>query len=146
TRQNVQHQDRSAEQVAAISKGAYVLKDCDGEPQVILMGTGSEVELATAAAETLSAEGIKVRVVSMPCTDIFDKQDVAYKESVLPSSVTARAAIEAGTTALWYKYVGLNGAVIGIDRYGESAPAKVLFEYFGITADKLVTAAKELLS
>ncbi len=146
TRQNVQHQDRSAEQVADISKGAYVLKDCDGEPQIILMGTGSEVELATAAAEQLSAEGINVRVVSMPCTDLFDKQDAAYKESVLPSSVTARAAIEAGTTALWYKYVGLNGAVIGMDCFGESAPAKELFEHFGITANKLAEAAKELLS
>ncbi|HIF17951.1 MAG TPA: transketolase [Cycloclasticus sp.] len=146
TRQNVQHQERSAEQVAAISKGAYVLKDCDGEPQIILMGTGSEVELATAAAEQLSADGIKVRVVSMPCTDLFDKQDAAYKESVLPSSVTARAAIEAGTTALWYKYVGLNGAVIGMDCFGESAPAKELFEHFGITANKLAAAAKNLLS
>jgi transketolase len=146
TRQNVQHQDRSAEQVADISKGAYVLKDCDGEPQIILMGTGSEVELATAAAEQLSAEGINVRVVSMPCTDLFDKQDAAYKESVLPASVTARAAIEAGTTALWYKYVGLNGAVIGMDCFGESAPAKELFEHFGITANKLAEAAKELLS
>ncbi|PHS72912.1 MAG: transketolase [Cycloclasticus sp.] len=146
TRQNVQHQDRSAEQVADISKGAYVLKDCDGKPQIILMGTGSEVELATAAAEQLSADGIKVRVVSMPCTDLFDKQDAAYKESVLPSSVTARAAIEAGTTALWYKYVGLNGAVIGMDCFGESAPAKELFEHFGITANKLVVAAKALVA
>tara|TARA_R110002074_G_scaffold145034_2_gene293451 strand:- start:84385 stop:86388 length:2004 start_codon:yes stop_codon:yes gene_type:complete len=145
TRQNVQHQDRSAEQLAAISKGGYVLKDCDGEPQLILIGTGSEVELATSAAETLSAEGINVRVVSMPCTDIFDKQDAAHKESVLPAAVTARVAIEAGSTALWYKYVGLQGAVIGIDRFGESAPAEVLFEYFGITVDKLVTAAKGVL-
>jgi transketolase len=145
TRQNVQHQERTAEQVSDISKGAYVLKDCDGEPQVILMGTGSEVELATTAAEQLSADGIKVRVVSMPCTDVFDKQDAAYKESVLPSSVTARAAIEAGTTALWYKYVGLNGAVVGMDCFGESAPAKELFEHFGITAVKLTKAAKGLL-
>ncbi|MBQ0789125.1 MAG: transketolase, partial [Cycloclasticus sp.] len=145
TRQNVQHQDRTAEQVAAIAKGGYILKDCDGEPQLILMGTGSEVELATSAAQILAADGIKVRVVSMPCTNVFDKQDAAYKESVLPASVTARAAIEAGSTALWYKYVGLNGAVIGIDCFGESAPAGVLFEHFGITADKLVDAAKGLL-
>lgn len=145
TRQNVQHQDRSTEQVSAISKGGYILRDCDGEPQVILMGTGSEVELATAAAETLSADGIKVRVVSLPCTDIFDKQDAAYRESVLPSSVTARAAIEAGTTGLWYKYVGLNGAVIGMDCFGESAPAKELFEHFGITSAKLIDAAKGLI-
>ncbi|MEH6502486.1 MAG: transketolase [Cycloclasticus sp.] len=145
TRQNVQHQERSAEQVSAISKGGYVLKDCEGEPQLILIGTGSEVELATTAADTLTAEGIKTRVVSMPCTDIFDKQDATYKESVLPASVVARVAIEAGSTALWYKYVGLQGAVIGIDRFGESAPAKALFEYFGITADKLVTAAKGVL-
>ena len=145
TRQNVQHQDRTAEQVAAIAKGGYILKDCDGEPQIILMGTGSEVELATSAAQILAADGIKVRVVSMPCTNVFDKQDAAYKESVLPASVTARAAIEAGSTALWYKYVGLNGAVIGIDCFGESAPAGILFEHFGITADKLVDAAKGLL-
>jgi len=145
TRQNVQHQERTTEQVAAISKGAYILQDCIGEPQVILMGTGSEVELATTAAATLSKDGIRVRVVSMPCVDIFDKQDAAYKESVLPAAVSARVAIEAGTTALWYKYVGLQGAVIGLDRFGESAPAKELFEFFGITAEKLVETAKGLL-
>ncbi|MBV1875658.1 MAG: transketolase [Cycloclasticus sp.] len=145
TRQNVQHQERSAKQLALIAKGGYVLKDCDGEPQVILMGTGSEVELATAGAERLTADGIKVRVVSMPCTDVFDAQDAEYKESVLPSSVVARVAIEAGSTSLWYKYVGLQGAVIGLDRFGESAPAKELFEYFGITAEKLVAAAKSIL-
>ncbi|ORU91287.1 MAG: transketolase [Cycloclasticus sp. symbiont of Poecilosclerida sp. N] len=145
TRQNVQHQERTAEQVSVISKGGYILKDCDGEPQVILMGTGSEVELAIEAAQKLSAGGIKVRVVSMPCTDVFDAQDVVYKESVLPASVTARAAIEAGATGLWYKYVGLNGTVIGIDCFGESAPAKELFEYFGISANKLADAAKALL-
>ena len=145
TRQNVQHQQRSAEQVAAIAKGAYILQDCTGEPQVILMGTGSEVELATTAAATLSAEGIKVRVVSMPCVDLFEKQDAAYQESVLPAAVSARVAIEAGSTGLWYKYVGLQGAVIGLDRFGESAPAKELFEFFGITAEKLITTAKGLL-
>ena len=145
TRQNVQHQERSDEQLAAISKGAYILKDCDGEPQVILMGTGSEVELATTAAESLTADGIKVRVVSMPCVDLFDQQDAAYKESVLPAAVSARVAIEAGSTGLWYKYVGLQGAVIGLDRFGESAPAKELFEFFGITADKMVAAAKGIL-
>ncbi|MBV1951165.1 MAG: transketolase, partial [Cycloclasticus sp.] len=145
TRQNVQHQERSDEQLAAISKGAYILQDCDGEPQVILMGTGSEVELATTAAESLTADGIKVRVVSMPCVDLFDQQDAAYKESVLPAAVSARVAIEAGSTGLWYKYVGLQGAVIGLDRFGESAPAKELFEFFGITADKMVAAAKGLL-
>lgn len=145
TRQNVQHQERTAEQVSVISKGGYILKDCDGEPQVILMGTGSEVELAIEAAQKLSVGGIKVRVVSMPCTDVFDAQDVVYKESVLPASVTARAAIEAGATGLWYKYVGLNGTVIGIDCFGESAPAKELFEYFGISANKLADAAKALL-
>ena len=145
TRQNVQHQDRTAEQVAAIAKGGYILKDCDGEPQIILMGTGSEVELATSAAQILAADGIKVRVVAMRCTNVFDKQDAAYKESVLPGAVTAIAAIAPGSTALWYKYVGLNGAVIGIDCFGESAPAGILFEHFGITADKLVDAAKGLL-
>lgn len=145
TRQNVQHQPRTSDQVAAISKGGYILKDCEGEPQVILMATGSEVELATTAADVLAAEGVKVRVLSMPCTDLFDRQDMAYKESILPASVTARVAIEAGSTSLWYKYVGLQGAVIGLDRFGESAPAKELFEYFGITAEKLVEAAKNLI-
>ncbi|AFT68087.1 transketolase [Cycloclasticus sp. P1] len=145
TRQNVQHQPRTADQVAAISKGGYILKDCEGEPQVILMATGSEVELATTAADVLAAEGVKVRVLSMPCTDLFDRQDMAYKESILPASVTARVAIEAGSTSLWYKYVGLQGAVIGLDRFGESAPAKELFEYFGITVEKLVEAAKNLI-
>ncbi len=145
TRQNVQHQNRSAEQLGLIAKGGYILKDCEGLPQIILMGTGSEVELATTAAETLTAAGIKARVVSMPCVDIFDKQDAAYKEMVLPTAVTARAAIEAGATGLWYKYVGINGAVIGMDCFGESAPAKELFEHFGITAEKLAEAAKGLI-
>ncbi|MGB1702588.1 MAG: transketolase, partial [Cycloclasticus sp.] len=142
TRQNVQHQPRSVEQVELISKGGYILKDCDGEPRALLIATGSEVELATAAAQILSAEGIPVRVISMPSTEVFDQQDDAYRESVLPVSVTARVAIEAGSTSLWYKYVGLQGEVIGIDRFGESAPAKELFEYFGITTEKLVEAVK----
>jgi len=145
TRQNVQHQPRSVEQVELISKGGYILKDCDGEPRALLIATGSEVELATAAAQILSAEGIPVRVISMPSTEVFDQQDDAYRESVLPVSVTARVAIEAGSTSLWYKYVGLQGEVIGIDRFGESAPAKELFEYFGITTEKLVEAVKNSL-
>lgn len=145
TRQNVQHQPRSVEQVELISKGGYILKDCDAEPKALLIATGSEVELATAAAQILSAEGIPVRVISMPSTEVFDQQDDAYRESVLPVSVTARVAIEAGSTSLWYKYVGLQGEVIGIDRFGESAPAKELFEYFGITTEKLVEAVKNSL-
>lgn len=145
TRQNVQHQPRSNEQLANIAKGAYVLSDCEGTPDIILIGTGSEVELATGAAEKLTAQGKAVRVVSMPCTDVFDKQDAAYIEQVLPAAVTARVAVEAGSTMCWYKYVGLQGKVIGIDRYGESAPAKVLFEYFGITIDGVVEAANEIL-
>jgi len=145
TRQNVLHQQRNAEQLAGIQKGAYILKDCEGQPDLILMATGSEVELATAAAEQLTKDGTKVRVVSMPCVDVFDQQNLAYRESVLPSDVLARVAIEAGSTGLWYKYVGLQGDVIGIDRYGESAPAPVLFEYFGFTVDNIVSTAKNIL-
>lgn len=145
TRQNVQHQPRATDQVEAIAKGAYILQDCAGEPEVILIGTGSEVELATAAATTLTEQGVAVRVVSMPSVDVFEKQDASYREQVLPSTVTRRVAVEAGSTTCWYKYVGLQGRVIGIDTFGESAPANVLFEYFGITADAVVNAAKELL-
>lgn len=142
TRQGTQQQPRTAQQLADIKRGAYVLSDDAGTPDVILLGTGSEVELATAAAEALRAEGKKVRVVSMPSTDVFDAQDADYKESVLPSAVTARVAVEAGIKDFWYKYVGLNGAVIGMETFGESAPAAELYEYFGITTKHVVEAAK----
>jgi transketolase len=142
SRQGLPHQKRSAQQIADIRKGGYILKDCDGTPDVIIIATGSEVGLAMGAAEQLG--GKKVRVVSMPSTNVFDAQDDAYRESILPSSVTARVAVEAAVTGGWYKYVGLNGAVVGIDRFGESAPAGELFEYFGFTVDNVVKAVNSV--
>ncbi|AUI86992.1 transketolase [Vibrio azureus] len=146
SRQNLAQQARTAEQVADIAKGAYILKDSDGKPELILIATGSEVELAMKAAEQLTAEGKKVRVVSMPSTDAFDKQDAAYRESVLPSDVTARIAIEAGIADFWYKYVGFDGRIIGMTTFGESAPASQLFEMFGFTVENVVNTANELLA
>ncbi len=146
SRQNLAQQPRSAEQVADIAKGGYILKDSDGKPELILIATGSEVELAVKAAEQLTAEGKKVRVVSMPSTDAFDKQDAAYREAVLPSDVTARIAIEAGIADFWYKYVGFDGRIIGMTTFGESAPADRLFEMFGFTVENVVNTAKELLA
>lgn len=145
SRQNLEQQPRTAEQLANIEKGAYILNDCAGTPELIFIATGSEVELAVKAAEQLTSEGRKVRVVSMPSTDAFDKQDAAYREAVLPANVTARVAIEAGIADYWFKYTGLNGAIIGMHTFGESAPAEVLFKEFGITVEKAVEAAKSLL-
>ncbi|EJI1384692.1 MULTISPECIES: transketolase [Vibrio] len=146
SRQNLAQQERAAEQVADIAKGAYILKDCEGKPELILIATGSEVELAVEAAAQLTAEGKKVRVVSMPSTDAFDKQDAAYREAVLPSDVTARIAIEAGIADFWYKYVGFDGRIIGMTSFGESAPAGELFKMFGFTTENVVNTAKELLA
>ncbi|MCB1639000.1 MAG: transketolase, partial [Thiothrix sp.] len=143
TRQNLPHQQRDAGQLAAIARGGYVLKDCDGTPQAIIIATGSEVALAMAAADKLT--GRRVRVVSMPSTDTFAAQDEAYRESVLPASVTARVAVEAGATGGWYQYVGLAGKVIGIDTFGESAPAGVLFKHFGFTVEHVVAAVESVL-
>jgi transketolase len=145
SRQNLAQQERTEAQLANIARGGYVLKDCDGTPELILIATGSEVELAVAAYGQLSGEGRKVRVVSMPSTDAFDKQDAAYRESVLPKAVSARVAIEAGISDYWYKYVGLNGDVVGMTTFGESAPAEKLFELFGFTVDNVVSKAKALL-
>ncbi|MBK4724373.1 transketolase [Pantoea agglomerans] len=145
SRQNLAQQDRTAEQLANVARGAYVLKDCAGTPEVILIATGSEVELAVGAYDKLTAEGRKVRVVSMPSTDAFDKQDAAYREAVLPKAVSARVAIEAGIADYWFKYVGLNGAIVGMTSFGESAPAEKLFELFGFTVDNVVAKAKGLL-
>ncbi|MFY9178370.1 MAG: transketolase [Venatoribacter sp.] len=142
SRQNLKHQERNAEQVANIAKGGYVLRDCDGTPDVILIGTGSEVELATAAAEQLN--GKKVRVVSMPCAELFCKQDAAYIESVLPAAVTKRVAVEALHKDYWHKFVGLTGKIIGMETFGESAPAGELFKEFGITVEAVVAAANSL--
>ncbi|TNC12241.1 transketolase [Vibrio diabolicus] len=146
SRQNLAQQERDAEQVADIAKGGYTLKDCEGKPELILIATGSEVELAVEAAAQLTAEGKKVRVVSMPSTDAFDKQDAAYREAVLPSDVTARIAIEAGIADFWYKYVGFDGRIIGMTSFGESAPAGELFKMFGFTTENVVNTAKELLA
>ncbi|WP_394209360.1 transketolase [Enterovibrio calviensis] len=146
SRQNLAQQARSADQVTDISKGGYVLLDSVGQPEVILIATGSEVELAVNASKDLSAQGFNVRVVSMPSTDTFDKQDAAYRESVLPSDVTARVAIEAGIADFWYKYVGFDGRIIGMHSFGESAPADQLFKMFGFTVENVVETAKELLA
>ena len=145
SRQNLQHQDRDAQQIADIARGGYVLKDCAGEPELILIATGSEVGLAVQAFDKLSEQGRKVRVVSMPSTSVFDAQDAAYKQSVLPLQVGARIAIEAAHADFWYKYVGLEGRVIGMTTYGESAPAAALFEEFGFTLDNILGTAEELL-
>ena len=144
SRQGLPVQPRSEQQLADIARGGYVLVEPAAKPQVILMGTGSELKLAVEAAAVLAGEGIAARVVSMPCTDVFDRQDKAYQASVLPADVPA-VAVEAGVTRGWYKYVGRTGAVVGLDRFGESAPEKVLYELFGITAAKVVEAAKRVM-
>ncbi|MER5162625.1 transketolase, partial [Serratia marcescens] len=142
SRQNLTQQPRTAEQLANVYRGGYVLKDCAGTPDVILIATGSEVGITVEAADKLTAAGRKVRVVSMPSTDAFDKQDAAYRESVLPAAVTARVAVEAGIADYWYKYVGLNGAIVGMTTFGESAPAEQLFAEFGFTVDNVVAKAQ----
>ena len=146
SRQNLPHQPRTAEQLANIAKGGYVLLDCGcARPDAILIATGSEVELAMAAAKELTAKGKKIRVVSMPSTDCFESQSKEYQQSVLPDAVQARVAIEAGVTTGWYRYVGIQGRVIGLDRFGESAPAEQLFPYFGFTTENVVNAVEEIL-
>ena len=145
SRQNLDHQPRNDEQLANIARGGYVLKDCEGTADAILIATGSEVALALSAAEELTAKGKKIRVVSMPSTDRFDAQDAAYRESVLPSDVITRVAVEAAHKDFWYKYVGLEGAIIGMETFGESAPANQLFEEFGFTTDNIVGTVEELL-
>ncbi|HDT5889988.1 TPA: transketolase, partial [Aeromonas dhakensis] len=141
SRQNLAQMDRSAQQLADTAKGGYVLKDCAGTPELILIATGSEVELAVAAYEQLTAKGRAVRVVSLPSTDVFDAQSAEYKESVLPASVTKRVAIEAGIADYWYKYVGFGGKIIGMRSFGESAPAELLFKEFGFTVENVVATA-----
>ena len=141
SRQGLAQQPRTEAQVADVAKGGYVLVDCDGTPELILIATGSEVQLAVDAAAKLSEQGKAVRVVSMPSTDVFDRQDAAYRESVLPSAVVKRVAVEALSKESWYKYVGFNGAIVGMDTFGESAPAGELFKHFNITVDAVVEAA-----
>jgi transketolase len=145
SRQNLQHQTRDAVQIECINRGGYVLKDCAGEPELILIATGSEVGLAVQAFDKLTEQGRKVRVVSMPCTSVFEAQDAGYKQAVLPLQVSARIAIEAAHADYWYKYVGLEGRVIGMTTYGESAPAPALFEEFGFTLENILGQAEELL-
>ena len=145
SRQGLPHQARSAEQVALIARGGYILSDSEGTPDVILIATGSEIGLAQSVAGVLRDKGTKVRVVSMPSTDVFDAQDAEYKQHVLPLEVSARVAIEAGIEDFWYKYVGLDGRIVGMSTYGESAPANELYEEFGFTVDNIVAVTEELL-
>ncbi|MGI4938493.1 MAG: transketolase-like TK C-terminal-containing protein, partial [Janthinobacterium lividum] len=144
SRQNLPYQDRDEQAVASIARGGYVLRDAP-DARAIIIATGSEVELAVKAANALAAQGVPVRVVSMPCTDVFDRQELAYKASVLTKGLP-RVAVEAGVTAFWHKYVGLEGAVIGIDTFGESAPAGVLFKHFGFTTESVVAAVEAVLA
>lgn len=145
SRQNLAQIERSPDQVKAIARGGYVLKDSGGKPDLILIATGSELEITVLAAEKLVADGHSVRVVSLPSTDVFDKQDEEYRESVLPSDVSARVAVEAGIADYWYKYVGLKGAIVGMTTYGESAPAEKLFPFFGFTVENIVEKAKKVM-
>ena len=142
SRQGLPHQERSQQQISDIARGGYVLLDSDGTPDVIIIATGSEVALAVAVAAEL---GQKIRVVSMPCVEAFEAQDAAYKQSVLPGEVTVRVAVEAGVSDFWYKYVGLAGRVVGMDRFGESAPAGQLFAEFGFTQEHLSKTVQQLL-
>jgi len=146
SRQTLAHQARSDAQLALIEFGGYVLSDpADGKFDRILIATGSEVDLAMQAANALAKEGIGARVVSMPCTNVFDRQPQAYRDSVLPPAVRKRVAVEAGVTDYWRKYVGLDGHVVGIDTFGASAPAEALFKHFGFTVDEVVAAVKSLV-
>jgi transketolase len=144
SRQSLAHQQRSEEQLADIARGAYILRDCDGEPDSIVMATGSEVEICVEAVTALQAEGVKVRLVSIPSVDVFESQDAAYQESVLPAAVRKRLAVEAAAADYWYKLVGLDGKVIGMESFGESAPGPVLLEHFGFSVANVVATLKSL--
>jgi transketolase len=137
SRQNLPHQQRDAAQLANVARGGYILQDCDGAPEAIIIATGSEVGIAQQATDALTAQGRKVRLVSIPCTELFERQDTAYQAQVLPASVTARVAVEAAHADYWYKYVGLTGKVIGMTDFGASAPANELFDMYGFTAEKI---------
>ena len=145
SRQGLAPHVRTPEQISNLRRGGYVLRDCAGEPEVLLLATGSEVDLAVQAAAELAARGRAARVVSMPCCEAFERQDAAYRESVLPSSVRARVAVEAAASDWWRKYVGLDGRVVGMTSFGESAPAGELFAHFGFTVENVVRQALELL-
>ena len=146
TRQSVAHQPREAGQVAAIARGAYVLIDCEGPPEAIVIATGSEVGIAAAAVRSMAQQGRRVRLVSMPSTTTFERQDEAYKHSVLPPSVTRRVAVEAGVREPWWRYVGLKGQIVGIDHFGASAPAQELFKHFGFTSEHVTQAIERVLT
>ncbi|HUD97729.1 MAG TPA: transketolase, partial [Woeseiaceae bacterium] len=146
TRQSVPHQERSDEQLTAIRRGGYVLRDCEGSPAIVFIATGSEVGLAVAAATALNERGIACRVVSMPCTDLFDSQPEGYRSHVLPAKCRKRIVIEAGITELWWRFAGPAGRVIGLDRYGESAPAGELFEHFGFSVEHVLKVADDLIN
>jgi transketolase len=145
SRQSLAHQTREAEQVAAIGRGGYVLLDCDGQPEAVVIATGSEVQLAMDAARQLGAAGRKIRVVSLPCAEVFEQQDASYREAVLPATITARLAVEAAHADYWRKYVGLDGGVVGMTSFGESAPAGDLMRHFGFTVDNVVAALEAML-
>lgn len=145
SRQNLPHVSRTPAQIDAIRRGGYVLRDCDGTPDAIIIATGSEVDLALKVAEELAGKGKKIRVVSMVSTNVFDAQDAAYRESVLPSAVTKRVVVEAGVSDGWYKYVGFGGKIVGLDRFGESAPAGQLFKEFGFTVENVVKQVESIL-
>jgi len=145
SRQNLPFIERTKDQVAAVAKGGYVLHDCEGSPELIIIAAGSEVCISLAAAQQLAQLDKKVRVVSMPSTDVFDQQDDAYKESVLPASVSKRIAVEAGVSDYWYKYVGLDGHVIGMDTFGASAPGNVAMQHFGFSEENIIHHVNEML-
>src|SRR5713226_180371 len=145
TRQSVAHEARDADQVAAIRRGGYVLIDSEGPPEVIVIATGSEVGIAAEAVRAVAAKGNKIRLVSMPSTNTFDAQDDAYKQSVLPPSVTRRVAVEAGVTGYWWHYVGLQGQIVGINHFGASAPGKDVFKAYGFTPERVVEAIEKVL-
>jgi transketolase len=146
TRQGLPHQQRTTQQLENVARGGYVLKEADGEADALIIATGSEVGLATAAAEKLSSEGVRVSVVSMPNPGLFLEQDAAYRDSVLPPGVQARVAVEAGVTACWAGIVGDRGRVVGVDRFGASAPAKALFEHYGLTTENVSQAVRDTLA
>jgi transketolase len=145
TRQNLPHQQRNEETVAAIDRGGYILREGQGLPDAIIIATGSEDGLAMSAADQLGGEGVDVRVVSMPNPGRFMAQDEIWRESVLPSSVRARVAVEAGVSACWHSFVGDQGKIIGVDRFGASAPAPQLFEHYGLTVDNVIAAVRAVI-
>lgn len=146
TRQGLAQMPRSAQQLKDIARGGYILKNCQNTPDIILIATGSEVEITVKAADQLTAEGYKVRVVSLPSTDVFDAQDEEYRESVLPSDISARVAVEAGIADYWYKYTGLKGKIVGMTTFGASAPAEKLFPLYGFTVENIIKQAKIILN